>query len=118
MKSGNRRRTSKFRAYKRRLFSTYGLCFYCQRRPTQHNPKTVDHLVNLSDGGTNVGVNLVVACRSCNMRKEYVGLARHLDDLWRLGQIDRTRMAMVVAIHRNVGRYLRFIGGRRTQDLL
>ena len=44
----------------------HGLCRYCGR-PAR--PLHLDHVVPLAKGGTTVIENLVLACRSCNLRK-------------------------------------------------
>jgi hypothetical protein len=42
-----------------------GTCFYCRAPSTE-----VDHIVPVSRGGTNMPVNLVPACSSCNGSKQ------------------------------------------------
>ena len=44
-------------------------CIYCNVKFTKSNPATRDHFFAVSDGGANWGVNLVMACRSCNSRR-------------------------------------------------
>jgi 5-methylcytosine-specific restriction endonuclease McrA len=43
-------------------------CQYCARRPS-HRDLNVDHVVPRSRGGEDSWDNLVVSCRSCNLRK-------------------------------------------------
>jgi len=52
------------RIYKNRLH----VCYYCEV-PLTFEKATVDHLTPVSKGGTNDSMNLVLACRSCNMEK-------------------------------------------------
>lgn len=40
-------------------------CIYCKSKLNEKNAST-DHIVPISDGGTNVQVNLVVVCDRCN----------------------------------------------------
>jgi 5-methylcytosine-specific restriction endonuclease McrA len=47
-----------------------GLCFYCHEKLLAYH---VDHVMPLVRGGSNGPENLVIACPSCNMRKN----ARH-----------------------------------------
>ena len=44
-------------------------CLYCHVRFTKKNPATNDHFLGVKDGGTNWGINLVMACRGCNSRR-------------------------------------------------
>lgn len=42
-----------------------GICAYCLQR----KPLTLDHVVAITCGGTNAPDNLVMACQSCNSKK-------------------------------------------------
>lgn len=69
------------------------LCFYC-RRPLPFGDTftkrghqimrdvTLEHLVNLRDGGTNLLHNLVLAHRACNTKRSEMS---HHDKLWTVG---------------------------------
>lgn len=46
-----------------------GRCIYCNARFTRRSPATKDHLLAVRDGGTDWGLNLMMACRSCNSRR-------------------------------------------------
>jgi len=56
-----------------------GLCYYC-RTPIGKikNKYTIDHVIPLSDGGTNWPLNLALACKSCNSRKSWTSESRYL----------------------------------------
>jgi 5-methylcytosine-specific restriction endonuclease McrA len=43
-------------------------CQYCARRPSQRD-LNLDHVVPRSRGGVDTWENLVVSCRSCNLKK-------------------------------------------------
>lgn len=43
-----------------------GNCFYCERKFSKENPKTIEHLIPLSKGGDNSIGNLKDCCKSCN----------------------------------------------------
>jgi len=49
------------------LDSQAGLCFYCGKE--LDTCRHVDHFIPLSKGGSNGPENIVIACRSCNLRK-------------------------------------------------
>jgi len=51
-----------------RLFATAKTCPYC-RRALHARQKTLDHVVPVSRGGIHSITNVLVCCRSCNMRK-------------------------------------------------
>ena len=53
-------------------------CLYCLADLHGADPRdiTLDHLVPVSDGGSNDGGNLVTACRSCNCSRQDQPLAR------------------------------------------
>jgi 5-methylcytosine-specific restriction endonuclease McrA len=44
-------------------------CSYCGSPGTEKNPLTIDHIIPLSQGGTNARENLTVACYRCNRKK-------------------------------------------------
>lgn len=44
-------------------------CSYCGTPGTEHNPLTIDHVIPLSQGGSNARENKVVACYKCNRKK-------------------------------------------------
>ena len=45
-----------------------GRCYYC-REPVALDKATLDHIIPLSRGGSNLRTNLAVACFPCNHRK-------------------------------------------------
>lgn len=53
-------------ALRRSILERYKQCVYCGAK----RDLTIDHVVPESRGGTDEVSNLVVACRSCNGRKE------------------------------------------------
>jgi 5-methylcytosine-specific restriction endonuclease McrA len=44
-------------------------CIYCNKKFTGRVPPTRDHLFAVVDGGSNWGLNIMMACRSCNSRR-------------------------------------------------
>lgn len=56
---------------KRQLGSQSGKCYWCGEKISfdGSNKLTVDHLIALSRGGTNLPNNIVCACKTCNVRK-------------------------------------------------
>jgi 5-methylcytosine-specific restriction endonuclease McrA len=46
-----------------------GRCIYCNKKFTGRLPPTGDHLFAVVDGGSNWGLNIMMACRSCNSRR-------------------------------------------------
>ena len=44
-------------------------CIYCGTGGSQKNFLTVDHVLPLSKGGTNVQTNIACCCRECNAKK-------------------------------------------------
>lgn len=44
-------------------------CWYCLREFNADLPSTLDHVIPLSQGGTNENENLVLACFTCNQIK-------------------------------------------------
>lgn len=60
---------------------TDGHCWYCGLRLNPFTTFAVDHIMPVSQGGTNALINLIPACRSCNSRKgagPYDRLREHL----------------------------------------
>lgn len=52
------------------LIEIYGdRCFYCTRQFGPTRRRTLDHLVPLARGGTNLISNLVLSCAKCNQAK-------------------------------------------------
>jgi len=47
-------------------------CSYCERSLCKASPRdvTLDHVIPVSEGGTDEPKNLVLACRRCNSRKQ------------------------------------------------
>lgn len=43
-------------------------CMYCSSKLTDDNA-TIDHIVPISNGGSNCQVNLIVCCRDCNSER-------------------------------------------------
>jgi 5-methylcytosine-specific restriction endonuclease McrA len=50
------------------LLSKPPICSYCGKK-IEGRDLTIDHVIPISHGGTNILANLVLACRSCNERK-------------------------------------------------
>lgn len=50
-----------------------GLCYYCMSpiETSGQNKYTIDHIVPLTDGGTNWPINIALSCISCNLRKSW-----------------------------------------------
>ena len=48
---------------------------------TERPIATVDHVVQLSDGGTNLDDNIALACKKCNNDREYVQHMRKKDEM-------------------------------------
>ena len=69
-RTGLSKRT-RFEVFKRDLFT----CQYCGRTPPTVVLQ-VDHILAVSDGGTNDRINLVTACQDCNGGKSNVPLAQ------------------------------------------
>lgn len=59
----------KYSGRKRRLMKFTVKCYWCKTGPLTFEEATVDHLVPLARGGSNLDENLVVSCRPCNARK-------------------------------------------------
>ncbi len=47
-------------------------CIYCNRKFTKRIRPTRDHILAVAYGGTNWGLNIVLACRSCNSRRSHI----------------------------------------------
>lgn len=56
------------------MFAAGKRCPYCERRLTSQN-KSLDHMVPLSRGGSHGIHNVVICCRSCNLRKRDMAFA-------------------------------------------
>ena len=54
-------------------------CCYCDRSFTDTLPKSIDHILPVCLGGTNVLNNLAVCCLECNRAKSMLGLARWVE---------------------------------------
>jgi len=50
-----------------------GLCYYCMSPiyKSGQDKYTIDHIVPLTDGGTNWPINLALTCKSCNLKKSW-----------------------------------------------
>jgi len=46
----------------------YKKCMYCSTELTHENA-TIDHIIPISNGGSNAQVNLIVCCRDCNSER-------------------------------------------------
>lgn len=44
-------------------------CWFCWRPFTEERKRTLDHMIPVSEGGTNDIENLVLSCESCNQIK-------------------------------------------------
>lgn len=62
------------------------ICFYCGRIANE-----IDHIIPVSRGGTGERSNLVPSCRSCNARKNAMGLENFLAQLEQEGRWPLTR---------------------------
>jgi 5-methylcytosine-specific restriction endonuclease McrA len=60
------------------LLSSTDLCFYCGLPAIN---KHVDHMVPISRGGPHSMVNLVVACRPCNLAKKAKSFDRWVEEV-------------------------------------
>ena len=49
-----------------------GCCHYCQKKISNPEDLTMDHMVPLSRGGRSIKGNVVVSCKSCNSSKKYL----------------------------------------------
>ncbi len=66
MKNSKRMNSKQNRSKKSQLFDVFGSqCFWCRHR-FPLNELTIDHLIPLSKGGSNLLENLRLACVSCN----------------------------------------------------
>lgn len=62
----------------RELVSKYGgYCAYCRIKPVEHR----DHVIPVSEGGTDAIDNIMPACATCNLRKGTMSLANWLKKL-------------------------------------
>ena len=61
----NVEKVSRYMLYRR----DEGKCGYCGKRISQKEA-TVDHIIPKSRGGLNIWENVVLACRSCNCKKD------------------------------------------------
>jgi len=52
---------------RRQYTNQKGRCYYCQQKAGKDYE--IDHVIPLSRGGTNYPSNIVIACRSCNRKK-------------------------------------------------
>ena len=62
-------------------------CHYCDKKTVRVRGKlqaTVDHIVPVSDGGSDDLENLVTACRSCNSKKGTTDYAQYMASIGRL----------------------------------
>ena len=55
-------------------------CIYCNVKFTNEIPPSADHLLPVADGGTNWGLNIVMACLRCNFRRSDIPFRTY----WRL----------------------------------
>lgn len=86
-----------------------GLCLYCGEKETEEGPTWhLDHVRPLSDGGTNHISNLVIACPTCNLRKNKKPVISHLFDDERFN-----REHLSVLIH-----YIALTSGQPPQEIL
>ena len=53
-------------------------CWFCQRLLTFENA-TIEHLLNVSNGGNNHINNLTVACNACNQRARNMGITAKVE---------------------------------------
>ncbi len=84
-----------------------GRCIYCNAAFSSQKPVTKDHIEAVFGGGDNNSTNIVLACRSCNSRKQTIPLRSYcqilsaaqnrrilryiylrLEDMFRLGNED------------------------------
>ena len=49
----------------------YAKCIYCNTKLTKNNV-TADHIIPISEGGTNAKVNLVAVCYDCNQERQSI----------------------------------------------
>jgi 5-methylcytosine-specific restriction endonuclease McrA len=77
-----KKKTTKFRAWKKKIFQQQlGKCLECgvsmifpEHRMViedRSSVATVDHIVPLSEGGTNGYENFALICKSCNEKKDW-----------------------------------------------
>jgi 5-methylcytosine-specific restriction endonuclease McrA len=65
-----RRRDARYQRLRRRMLAEHPYCSYCGSPGTDGNRLTLDHVVPLSQGGSNDRENLTVACDRCNKSKK------------------------------------------------
>ena len=59
------------------FFRQKGICFYCRQSQSITN-WSVDHVIPMSEGGSNALSNKIGACKSCNNLKQSVGIEEFL----------------------------------------
>lgn len=69
-KSFHQRDRSSFRRKRKRVLEESEVCFYCGKPETKDKPFTLEHLVSLSEGGTDDESNLAAAHYECNLNKK------------------------------------------------
>lgn len=58
------------RAYLLQLFEEQGgRCYYCQRKIKLKDDACIDHMIPLARGGLDKFFNMVMSCKTCNVRK-------------------------------------------------
>lgn len=56
-------------------FVNSNLCCYCNRSFTENNPKSLDHIIPVCNGGTNDAENINISCLECNYCKKDLPLS-------------------------------------------
>lgn len=75
----------KFTDYeKKTVYARYdGCCVICGS-PVRFRDLTIDHIIPLSQGGTNNMDNLQLACKACNLMKNCLTMEQLFRKLWEL----------------------------------
>jgi len=58
-------------AYVEKLLRAATVCHWCKKRFFQSECRTIDHVIPIARGGHSSPSNIVIACRSCNSRKQH-----------------------------------------------
>lgn len=93
----------------------YVMCVYCECDLTSSvgtNRCTIDHVIPCASGGSNAVDNLVVACKSCNSKRQ----DKPLDSWATAGQIERIYAERMAPVDRIKG-HLRWLRYRESKGL-
>ena len=98
---------SKYRKFtdyeKKTVYAKYnGHCAICGQ-PVKFKELTVDHMLPLSQGGTNDMGNLQLSCKECNLTKNRLTMEQFFDKIWELFMYNKKEI-IKIQLHKAFGK--------------